>query len=339
MNVRLLVDGIVRQTTVLLAQLSTTAGVRAPLAHIADQVFIDLAREIEAQGVSRKVAADMFGLALRSYQKKVQRLTASATDRNRTLWQAMLDFLRDGSKPRAVILQRFQYDWERDVGAILNDLVSNGLVYCTGKGDGAIYGLTSDADLHAVVAETDLRSIANVVWLHVFLGEARTEEALATLLGIEVSVVATAAELLVRESNLVRVEDAGLEARDLIIPVGATEGWEAAVLDHHRAMSTAVAAKAAAGPTSARNDEVGGGTLTFSIYPGHPHEAEVRALLASVRTQVNVLFQKITAHAEEHPPSDDDAKVTFYFGQLVTEPSEAFAASEPAPPESAESLE
>jgi hypothetical protein len=61
MNVRLLIDGIVRQTTVLIAQLSTTAGVRAPPAKMADQVFIDLAREIEAQGVARKVAADMFG--------------------------------------------------------------------------------------------------------------------------------------------------------------------------------------------------------------------------------------------------------------------------------------
>ena len=80
MNVRLLVDGIVRQTTILIAQLSTTAGVRAPLAHVADQVFLDLAREIEGQGVSRKVVADMFGLAIRSYQKKVRRLTAGSTD-------------------------------------------------------------------------------------------------------------------------------------------------------------------------------------------------------------------------------------------------------------------
>src|SRR5690349_24211912 len=100
MNPQLLIDAIVRQTTVLIAQLSTTAGVRAPLARVADQVFLELAREIEAQGVGRKVAADMFGLALRSYQKKLVRLNASVTDKNRTLWEAVLDFLRDGSKPR-----------------------------------------------------------------------------------------------------------------------------------------------------------------------------------------------------------------------------------------------
>jgi hypothetical protein len=57
MNVKLLVDAIMRQTTVLIAQISTAAGVRAPLAHLADQVFLSLAKEIEAQGVGKKVVA------------------------------------------------------------------------------------------------------------------------------------------------------------------------------------------------------------------------------------------------------------------------------------------
>ncbi len=49
MNLRLLIDGIVRQTTVLVAQLSTTSGVRSPLAQIADQVFLQLTQELESQ--------------------------------------------------------------------------------------------------------------------------------------------------------------------------------------------------------------------------------------------------------------------------------------------------
>jgi hypothetical protein len=53
MDAKLLIDAIVRQTTVLIAQLSTAAGIRAPLAHVADQVFLDLASEIEALGVGR----------------------------------------------------------------------------------------------------------------------------------------------------------------------------------------------------------------------------------------------------------------------------------------------
>jgi hypothetical protein len=65
MNIQLLIDAIVRQTTVLVAELATAGGARAPLAHVANQVFMDLAAELERQGVSRKVSADMFGLALR----------------------------------------------------------------------------------------------------------------------------------------------------------------------------------------------------------------------------------------------------------------------------------
>lgn len=50
MNLKLLIDGVVRQTTVFIPQLSTASGVRSPLAHVADQVFVELAKEIEAQG-------------------------------------------------------------------------------------------------------------------------------------------------------------------------------------------------------------------------------------------------------------------------------------------------
>jgi hypothetical protein len=82
---KLLTDSIIRQTTVLIAQLATTAGIRAPLAHLADEVFLTLSEELEGQGVSRKVVADMFGMALRSYQRRVQRLRESATVAGKTL--------------------------------------------------------------------------------------------------------------------------------------------------------------------------------------------------------------------------------------------------------------
>ena len=88
MDVKLLIDAIVRQTTVLIAQLSTSTGIRAPLAHIADQVFLDLAAEIEAQGVGRKIAADMFGLALRSYQKKSGHGLLLGRQLQRAKWRA-----------------------------------------------------------------------------------------------------------------------------------------------------------------------------------------------------------------------------------------------------------
>ena len=100
MKAHFLIDAIVRQTTVLIAQLATAGGVRAPLAHVANQVFLDLAKELEAQGVSRKVGADMFGMALRAYTRKVRRLAQCATDQNRSLWEAVYDFVRGRDSPR-----------------------------------------------------------------------------------------------------------------------------------------------------------------------------------------------------------------------------------------------
>ena len=67
MNVNLLIDALVRQTTVLIAQLATAAGARAQLAHTANQVFMDLVRELKEQGLGNKVIADMFGLSPVSY--------------------------------------------------------------------------------------------------------------------------------------------------------------------------------------------------------------------------------------------------------------------------------
>src|SRR5262245_1822709 len=85
-----LIDAIVRQTTILIAALATASGQRAQLAHIANLVFADLVRELRDQGVGNKVIADMFGMALRTYRRKVARLSESRTDTGHSLWEAVL---------------------------------------------------------------------------------------------------------------------------------------------------------------------------------------------------------------------------------------------------------
>src|SRR6201995_611704 len=137
MTVELLIQAIVRQTTVLIAQLATSGGVRAPLAHVANQVFLDLAAELERQGVSRKVSADMFGLALRSYQRKVARLRESSTVRGQSLWEAVLDFLTvRGVASRSEVLAHFHADAEDLVSGVLYDLAESGVIFSSGRGVG-----------------------------------------------------------------------------------------------------------------------------------------------------------------------------------------------------------
>jgi len=318
MDVKILIDAIVRQTTVLIAQLSTTAGVRAPLAHIADQVFLELAAEIETQGVSRKVAADMFGLALRSYQKKVQRLTESATVRDRTLWEAVLEFLSEqGSASRERLFQRFRHDAEADLAAVLNDLVGQGLVYSTGKGGAAVYGLSSEADRGSVLASDRKESVEAMVWLALYQRPTAASE-LASNLGLAPDTVNAAAAVLVAEGR-VRDTDGVLSAETFLVPVGSERGWEAAVFDHFSAVANAIASKLRRGaPRSETDDVVGGATLTFKLGPGHPLEKEVLGLLRRTRREVNELWTRVAEHDEKHPTTDKETtKVTFYFGQNV----------------------
>ncbi|HEX4477476.1 MAG TPA: hypothetical protein VH142_20440 [Polyangiaceae bacterium] len=50
---------------------------------------------------------------------------------------------------------------------------------------------------------------------------------------------------------------------------------------------------------------------------------------AAVRAQVNELWNAVTAHAAQRPPFEEDLKVTFYFGQMVTGVERDDSSSEP----------
>jgi hypothetical protein len=148
MNVNLLIDNIVRQTTLLIAQLATAAGGRAPLSHVAGQVFLDLIKELKAQGLGHKVIADMFGLALRTYHDRVRRLSESATDRGKSLWEAILSYLRARDVvSRADLLRRFHADDEVSVRGVLNDLVESGLVFKSGREDSTAFRAANAEEL------------------------------------------------------------------------------------------------------------------------------------------------------------------------------------------------
>lgn len=326
MDVKVLIDAIVRQTTVLIAQLSTSAGIRAPLSHVADRVFLELASEIEAQGVGRKVVADMFGLALRSYQKKVQRLTESATVRNRTLWEAVLDYLAEqGSVTRERLFERFRHDPEQSLAAVLSDLSSEGLVYVTGKGLTTVYGLSSEADRARVAESGRKESVRGIVWQALYRSPATVPE-LTQSLGLDAKTVQGAVDALSAEGR-VQQSNGQFRAETFLVPVGAELGWEAAVFDHFSAMARAVAAKLRNGaPRSGERDVIGGATLTFEIRKGHPREREVLETLARVRRDVNDLWVRVEEDNQKQPIDEKEiVRVTFYFGQNVEESDDSGA--------------
>lgn len=322
MHFNALIDAVVRQTTVLIAHLATAAGVRAPLSHLVNQVFLDLVSELEAQGLGRKVVADMFGIALRSYQLKVRRLTESATDRNTTLWEAALAFIQEnGPVSRVRVLERFRHDDEAVVRAVLHDLVESGLVYRTGRGDGMAFRAADPGELGDAFLADEGEMAAQFVWILVYRSGPVTFGQLLKDTRLDAARLQQALDALAADGRLDRHDD-GDEARwtcqKCLLPAGTTVGWEAALFDHFQAVVTAMCAKLGRGETrSLPQDVVGGSTWSFDVWEGHPHRDEVLGLLRELRERVSALRAEVTVYNDGHGRPVEADEVTVYLGQAV----------------------
>jgi hypothetical protein len=325
MNVKILIDGVVRQTMVLIAQLATSGGARAPLAHVAGQVFLELVRELEAQGVSRKVGADMFGLGLRSYQRKINRLGESATERGRSLWEAVYDHLQTRVTTRVEILTRFQRDDHELVRGVLRDLTESGLVFATGMGDAVAYRAATAAELSATrasVAASEDDALDAMLWAIVYREGPLAQDELGRRLPVSAAPLAAAIDRLAASGRVQRDARGLLQCRELVVPLGAPSGWEAAVLDHFGALVKTVCQKLRLEPGAEAGDTVGGSTYTFVVWPGHPLEAEVLGELASYRERASTLRKRVDAYNAAHEIPPRHLKVISYGGQCVMDEEE-----------------
>jgi len=310
MNARVLISAIVQQVTVLIAQLATSGGARAPLAQVAGQVFLELARELEAQGVSRKVSADMFGMALRAYQRKVKRLGEQTEEDEKSLWSELLDAIeRDGSSSRATLLKRFGGDDEEVVRAVLHDLVQSGLVVDTGKGASVRYRLARDEELLARQESGKHALIHAIVYRHGPL----SIESLAARTGM--SAIALEPVLVkLAERGAIDQRGALYWARDFSVLLGDGSGWEAAVFDHIQAVVQAAIQRLAG---DASGVTVGGSTYSFDIWDGHPMQAEVEGLLARFRAEHSALRANVEAHNARVGRPASYRQIVVYGGQAV----------------------
>lgn len=321
MNVNLLIDAIVRQTTVLIAQLATAGGARAQLANTSNEIFMSLVRELKEQGLGNKVIADMFGLSLRTYHNKIQRLSESSTDRGRSLWEAVLGHVQEhGPVSRADVLNRFRNDDTATVRGVLKDLVDSGMVYRTGRGDAVTYRAAHPDDFARV--DRSGEALANFVWVAIHRYGPLTLAELAEHVPAEEPKLADALRRLVADLRVEVTTDDGVSrytSRHCVIPVGSSAGWEAAVFDHYQALVTAVCAKLTRGSTSSVPGEwVGGSTYHYDVWKGHPLFDEVVGFLESVRERARDLRQRVEAYNAAHTADDATAmRVVAYVGQTV----------------------
>jgi hypothetical protein len=319
MTLELLIHSIVRQTTILIAQLATSGGARAPLAQIADQVFLDLVRELERQGVSRRVSADMFGLGLRTYQRKIQRLGESRTDRGRSLWEAVLEFVR--AHPivtRAKILIRFASDDESQVRGVLHDLCENRLIFVSGSGPGTAYRAASEEELKALRQIQPEDGLDELIWALIYQSGPITVEGILGDSGIEAEEIDAALARLTSSGCVERFEERDqilYRSSTLVIPLGAPAGWEAAVFDHYKAMVNTITARLSEDRSAP--GRVGGSTFTVDVWEGHPFAEEVYGTLARFRAELSEQRAKVERFNADHGVPEDYTRVVMYTGQCL----------------------
>lgn len=328
MNAHLLIDAIVRQTTVLVAHLATAGGARAALGHTANQVFLELAGELRRQGLNNKLIADLFGLSLRTYHNKMRRLSESATDRGRPLWNAVLDFVQaQGTVTRAEVLMRFCRDDDATVKSVLNDLVEAGLVFGKGRGDDLAYRAASAAEVTLGARANVRESREHLVWILVARHSPATKEQLVEWSQLEPSDVDRALESLEEQGRVARRggPDDSYESRECVLAVGQASGWEAGVFDHYQAMVSALCAKLALGAASAeRGEQIGGSTYSVEVWPGHPCFEEAVGLLQEFRKHASALRARVDEHNQNHDrPTSGVCRVVTYVGQNVTDTSDS----------------
>jgi len=307
---------------VLVAHLATAGGVRAPLASVASQVFADLTEQLAAQGVSKTVIADMFGMALSTYHRRVRAAAESQTVAGQSVWEAVLDRVRQEEPvSAAAVMARFSRDDPTVVASVLRDLTESGMVYRSGRGQQAVYRVASASDF-GDGSETRSDALRHILWLTVVRRGPIELDALASEAQQPAALCQELLEPLVGAGFVERRQRGTTVAYDSVrldVPVGATAGWEAAVLDHFQALVTAVCVKLRLGAGSAEHDAVGGSTYTLDVWPGHPLESEARETLQRLRASLADLRQRIDAYnvAATRPAGESDREVTVYVGQYV----------------------
>jgi DNA-binding Lrp family transcriptional regulator len=327
-NTQLLVHGIVQQTMVLIAQVATVGGVRAPLARVASQVFLDLTSELTAQGLGKHVIADMFGMALRTYHRKVRAVSESQTEQGRSVWEAVLEYIREQQPVTGrQVSERFRNDDAQVVTGVLNDLTHSGLTYRSGRAQDAVYRIADAADFSRQEGESRREGEEYLVWLAIFRQGPLTIEQVADALKLSEVDCKRAVDRLLGEGRVRAlpaeqgaqgVQAARYASERFDVPVGAEGGYEAALLDHFQALVAAICVKLRAGAARSQPDDAtGGGTYTFAVWPGHPLEDEARSLLPRVRALVNDLRERVDRHNTAIEQPAVQAPVVFYMGQYV----------------------
>jgi hypothetical protein len=232
-----------------------------------------------------------------------------------TLWQAVLEFIREhGLVLRSRVLERFARDPEAVLLSVLHDLCESGLVFVLGSGSRVAYRAASDDELGELARSGQDEGLEELVWALVLHEGPLSEAELARRVARPASELQGTLASLLADGRVERGADGLLSARDLVIPLSAPSGWEAAVFDHFQAVVQTVVQRIERGAVDPAAP-VGGSTYRFDIWPGHPLERQVQAQLGEIRERLSTLRSDVTQHNEEAGLPPQYRQVALYVGQ------------------------
>jgi hypothetical protein len=237
---------------------------------------------------------------------------------------------------RARVVSRFSRDPEPILLSVLHDLCESGLVFAIGSGSRVAYRAASEQELSELARSGQDDGLEELVWAFVLHEGPIGEAALARRVSRTPADLEPILAALLADGRVERRADGLLSARDLLIPLSAPSGWEAAVFDHFQAVVQTLVQRIDRRAADAAVP-VGGSTYRFDIWPGHPLEHQVQTQLGEIRERLSALRSEVSEHNQRAGLPPEYRQVALYVGQCQLErESDASSLDSRQPPPAAE---
>lgn len=312
---------------VMIARLSTARGIRAPLGHVANQVFLDLAGSLQSQGVRHKVIADMFGLTLGAYHGKLRRLQSESESRKRSVWENVIRFLESHKTVRrSELMHRFRFEDPLVLGSVLQDLVNSEIGFREDEGGDVIYGLHAP-DSFAPPGNLDAEALALSVWVTVHrLGPMTFASLRDHLPMLSETQIKASLETLRKEQRVQKCVEKGAvlyAGTDIFIDGDSDAERIGAMIDHYGAVINTLCRSAEESLKTSERKTARGSTYHFDLNAHHVLRDEVLAFFEHVRKQGAELLERVDAENARHTPNASLNRLVFYCGYHLEELNES----------------
>lgn len=170
----------------------------------------------------------MFGMALRAYLRKIQRLRESSTYRGRSLWEAVFGFVCERSMvTRQEVLERFYRDESALVRGVLHDLAESGIVFSSGSGSETIYRAVSEDELRYMRRARADNGADELLWAVIYREGPITRDQMLTRGGVRSEELDASLQRLLDSGRIQRDDDQRFSAREFFVGLDAESAGKA----------------------------------------------------------------------------------------------------------------